>query len=412
MARVPRISPDRTKANGVERWLRAQIRYYEKVIEEETAAHKSTTPIVHENYFPIIIGFSILLMIIYAIVVYTMVPSIIFREGPLPVNPQLFAYLLIPVYILVSFRSVGVDEVAGADFFGMPVRQFSNGLKWVPFGLLHFQVEKATFVQSEFPGDADHIQWSDEKTPLEPGKVRPIYLLTNENPDGSLPTDVQMNIGIAALAKFQLVPERLFDLIKNVGPIDRAKEDEIRRTMTGGENVSRVMLEIVRHLRDTSTAEMVQIAGQMSYNEIRGHLQLINELLFLRLHKTLVKWGVHLMEAEITKLNPGHDFNEAIQARGRAKAERDAVILRAEGKKRELILEGEGAATARRNFLEAEAKGYAKIAKEVQTEAGQIAISAETAGKLAAAGNTVVVGTDGVRDLIGLVTAARKAGEK
>lgn len=409
---MPRNSPDRTKQNGVELWLKSQIRHYEKVIATEDEAQRRDTPIVQETYFLYINLTIFVFMSMYILLILEIIPSILFDNWLIPINPRIFAYLPILAYVIVSFRSVGVDEIAGADFFGKPVRQFSNGLKWVPFGLFHFQVEKATFVQSEFPGDSDHIQWSDEKTALSQGKVRPIYLLTGENPDGKLPTDKQMNVGIAALAKFQLIPERLFDLIKNVGPIDRSKADEIRVTMTGGENVSVVMLEVVRHLRDTATAVMTEIAGQLSYNELRGHLNLVNRLLFLRLQRTVITWGIQLTEAGVTKINPGHEFNEKIQDRGQALADRDAMILRAEGEKQKRVLEGEGNAAARQKFLEAEAKGYAKIAEQAKTEAGQIAISAEVAGKLAASGNTIVVGTDGVKDLIGIVAAGKKVGGK
>lgn len=405
---MPKNSPDRTKSNGVELWLKSQIRYYEKYIASEDEKQRRETPIVNENLFFYITLSTIVAISLAMLLVSAFVPTVMFESGFIPINPQILAYLPFIAYVIVSIRSVGVDEVGGADLFGQPVRQFSNGLKWIPFGIFNFQTEKATFVQSEFPGDTDHIQWSDEKTKLEPGKVRPIYLLTGENPDGKLPTDKQMNVGVAALAKFQVVPERLFDLLKNVGPIDVSKETEIRYTMTGGENVSPLMLEVVRHLRDTATAVMTEIAGQISYNELRGHLNLVNRLLFLRLQKTVMSWGIQLAEAGVTKINPGHEFNEKIQDRGQALADRDAMILRAEGEKQKRVLEGEGAATARLKLLEAEAKGQAKIAEVAKTEEGKIAISAEVAGKLAASGNTIVVGTDGVKDLIGIVAAGKK----
>lgn len=405
----PNFHPDRSDLKGVEHWLSNHIEYCEELIEVESDKHTSVTPEVNETLF----WFGIILPVVMllgglTIAIWLLVPSVI-NLGVVPFNPQYFFFLPILAYIIAGFRMVGTDEVAGADFFGLPVIQFKRGPKWIPRLILNLNKEKSTFVQSEFPGDADHIQWSDEKTPLDPGKVRPIFVLTGENPDGKLPTDVQMTIGISVLAKFQLVHERFFDLIANVSPVDDQQKADIRKTLTGGENVSDLMLEVVRHLRDTSTAIMGEIAGQLSYNEITSHLHLVNKLLHLRLEKTILTWGVRIVECRVTKTNPGHDFNEKIQKRAAAKAERDNLATVAEGERTKRILEGEGDAAAEQALLEARAKGYAKIAEVAKTDEGRVAISADVAGKLAESdSNTIVVGTDGIKELVGLVTTIKK----
>lgn len=406
--RRPSTSPDRSKRNGVESWLKSQISYYEKLIEAEREEHRQETPDVQEWLFRLITGLSIGTLLVLGAAIWLWLPDKA-TVGGIPINPQIFAYLFLIIYIIVSFRSVDVDEVAGADFFGTPVKQFERGLKWVPFIWLHFRKEFGTFVQCEFPGDADHIQWSDEKIALEEGKVRPIYALTGEDPDGKLPSDKQMNIGLSALAKFQVVKVRFFDFVINVGPIDAAKRFSVLTTMTGGGNVSDYTLEVVRHLRDTTTGVLREIMGQLSYNEITSHLHLINTLYWRRVEETVISWGIKMVEVRITNTNPGHGFNEELQKRSNAINERDALIIVAEGEKKQLMERGRGNASAEAALLKARAEGYAKVAKVAKAPEGQVAISADVAGKLASSGNTIVVGAaDGLRDLIGMVATGKK----
>lgn len=405
---LPKNSPDRRKPNGVELWLKAQIKHYERLIKAREAEHAIQTPDVNERLFWLIVGVTVAILLIGVTTTYYVVPTTA-KLFELPFSPPVFIYLILTAYTIGSFRVVGVDQVGGADFFGTPVMQFGRGLKWVPLGIMNFRREYATFVQSEFPGDADHIEWRDEKEALPAGKVRPIYALTGEDRDGKLPTDRQMNIGMSALAKFQVVPDRFFDFVMNVGPVDAAKKDVVKATITGGENVSDFQLEVVRHLRDTTTTVLIEVVGQLSLNEMTKHMHLVNLLYWRRLEETVVTWGIRMVEVRVTKMNPGHEFNAAIQQRGTAMARRDAAITDAEGEKKKRILEGEGTAAAEKALLEARAKGYAKIAEVARTPEGQVALASDVAGKLAESeANTVVVGADGIRDLLGLAAAVKK----
>src|SRR5690606_17685676 len=129
----------------------------------------------------------------------------------------------------------------------------------------------------------------------------------------------------------------------------------------------------------------------------------------LRLESSVIGWGIQVEEAGITNVNPGHGYNKKIQDRNKTSTEKDATTRRAEGEKQKRTLEGQGTARAEKALLEARAEGYAKIAKTAKTEHGQIAISADVAGKIAGSDtNTVVVGADGLKDLLGIISAAKK----
>jgi regulator of protease activity HflC (stomatin/prohibitin superfamily) len=416
-----RYHPDRSDPDGIAKWLREHIEYYEKLIEWKNAHHEEHTPEVQEWLFwSLSIG---VLLFCGAIAVATFLWFPPIATIPLPFiegfvfNPQWVVYLFILVYLLAGFRSVDTDEVAGADFFGEPAHQFDSGLKWVPWLIFGFNKEPTTYVEAEFPGDADQIQWTDEKTELAPGKVRPLYVMTGEKPatpgvpDDRLPTDLQMNIGVAEFVQFHLVKSRFFDLEVNIGDIDPGKEAEIQRTITGGADLTKKMLEAARQMRDTSSSFLLEVLGQISLNEIRQHMQLINELLKLKLHAKIMDWGLELVDGRLTKTNAGHDFNEQLQKRGEAISKRDAVVIEAEGTKTKLVREGEGAASAAQALLEAKAKGYEAIGEVARLKKGREAINSQVVEKLAESGNVVVVGPQGITDMFGLVKAAQKHGD-
>lgn len=412
-----RHHPDRSDPNGIDAWLDEHITYYTKSVEWKKAHHAENTPEVYEWLYFTVCGAVLAVAALLAAAVALWVPPVAFADWGFPLNPQWFFYLLIAVYLLAGFRMVDTDEVAGADFFGEPVYQFDSGLKWFPWLILGFNKEPTTYVQAEFPGDADHVQWSDEKTELAEGKVRPLYVVTGEKPatpgkpDDRLPTDLQMNIGVAEFVQFRLVKAHFFDLEVNIGDIDADKEIEIRRTITGGTDLTLKMLEAVRQMRDTSGAILLEVLGQLSLNEIRQYLTLINKLLELRLQEKVMDWGLELVDARITKTNAGHDFNEKLQNRGEAISVRDSTIIKAEGEKQRLILEGQGKASATQAELEATANGYQAIGEVVRLKKGREAMNGQVVAKLAEAGNVVVVGPQGITDMFGLVKAAQKQGE-
>lgn len=398
-------TPDRTVPNGVTLWLQAQIDDMTIRVAERVATQTKQTPQANKGLYKAILLATTVAIVVASALIFIFVPSIISIAG-LTLNPQWIFFLGIVAYILLSVRMVGIDEVAGADFFGTPIAQFSRGLKWVPLGILNFDPESIQFVQGEFPGDADKIQWSDEKTELTKGMVRPIFVLTGENPNGSLPTDRQMNIGISFLVKIKLIKERFFDFIQNIAPIDEEKADSFLTEVTGGTSVTLRMLEVLRHLRDTSGAYVLEIVGRISYSELTTNIDLINQLLKLRLEYEVTSWGIQMVEVRFTRTNPGHEFNQKIQGRGEALVNRDILITVAEGEKRKRELEGEGTASAALALLTAQAEGYTKIMTATGVDGAGV-LSAEVARELANGQNNTVV-VDGASGLIGMALAGAK----
>lgn len=403
---VLEIKPTRTAADGgIPAWLANNILFYKEQVERIRREQEATTSHVNEVLYYTICALVLGLSAIVVGCTIKFVPSIILFFGLVPISPHIFIYLLIGVYLLAGIRSVGTDEIAGADFGGTPAHQFGAGYKWVPWLIFNFFKERATFVQAQLPGDADKIFWGEEKTDLPPGMVRPIRALFDEKPNGALPTETQMSAGVVLLVKGRQTASRLFDFVKKIGPIDEQSKKVIKNTITGAADLSDQMYEVVRNIRDTGEAVIIELAGQMSYSEMNSNLFQVNELLQLRLHMAVAEWGFQMEEVKITAINPGHDFNKKIQDRADAKADSDVLTYKAKGEADRIIKVGEANAKAELARLKAIGDGYADIATKTGVD-GQTVVAAETIKTLAAAGNVVVA--DGIGGLMGIIKAATK----
>lgn len=398
---------NRSETDGIRKWLNAEIKYLKDEIEDAKKAHERETPEVSEGLYWTVTFLATAVLVIIEFLNIKYVPREITAFG-IPFAPQWILHVAIAVYLAFGFRSVAIDKVAGIDFAGKPVSQLGNGLTWFFYGLFTYTEESAFLVQAEFPGDANHIDWGPEKDPLTPGKVRPIYVQTGENPNGTLPSDKQTNLGIAALAKIQTTKERFFDLVRNTPPIDPENGAEILQTIVGNSKATPRLLEIVRYLRDTMARIAAEIVGQLSYGELTAHRALIDKWSEERLRLEVTKWGVELREGGFTILNPGHDYNEAQNKRQEASATRDATVMVAEGEAKAITLKGDANNNVLKGQFEAEAAGK-KAIKDALEVSGEAILASELGEKIAEGGNTVIA--DGLGGLGAMFRAGTEAME-
>lgn len=401
---VQRQDFDRNSATfSVADWLKNEIAWYKQEVTKRTEKFNNNTPEVSEWLFwtVIVLICTLLAGLTYAVHYY--IPSVVTLLGGFVINPQWLFYAMVGMYILAGFRAIPTDKVAGLALFGTPVWQFGNGLKWYPWLVFKLTIETVQLVQGEQPGDADHIFWDDEEKLLPSNMVRPIYVLSGENPNGMLPTDKQTNLGVSFLVKFQLTKERFFDLVRNVAPIDAENGEMIRNTVTGNQSVTDRLLEVLRLLRDTGSAFAAGTLGKLSYNEITTHRHLVDELLMLRIKLEIVPWGLDLDEARFTQINPGHAYNKDLQKRAQAVTERDRLTTVADGKAADIDKVGLANARVREAFLRAEATGQKAIRDELGVD-GATVIGAEVGKEIAKGGNAVI--TEGGIGALGAMFAA------
>ena len=332
------------------------------------------------------------------------------RVASVPLNPLLLVVAGLILYGVVSLRKVDTDRIGGADFFGRPLEEFKSGLKVVPRFILGFVTESSVSIQAQFPGDADRIFWADEKSDLPtdgPKLVRPIFAKCAEGEGKDNPLERQLTVGMIFYSRHQLKEGQLYRLIKNIGPIDKMKRQELVQTTTGG-NVSDRMLEVIRQLRDTGERVLKEITADLSVADLFKYQELVNQLLKLELSIKATPWGITLVEAGLTYINLGHQFNDIMQLPAQAEFKRQETIKNADGTRYKLTEEGLGAAAAEKALLVARGEGFHDMAKKLAVKHGPLVVSAETARQLATSGNVVVAGESGVANLIGLVAAGTK----
>ncbi len=402
-------TPPTTTSFDVEAYLRQEIAEAEATIEKIKAKHTERAEGRSEKYRWVVIA-SLVVLPIFAALGWWLLPSQV-DIGGAPFNTALLPWLLVVLYVLISLRKVDTDEIAGADFFGEPTKQFSAGLAYVPRFLLGLTKERRTVVQAQYPGDADDIFWGEEKDDLPANKVRPIYATTAERGTGN-PLDDRNNIGFSLYSRHALEDDetgQFFRFVRNIAPIEQQETSQTSMYVKGAK-ISPRMHEVLRQLRDTGENQLKSIIGRLTMAEIVQHWQLISRCLTLKLQAAVLPWGVKVIEAGLVYVNPGHRFNESIQSVPKARFAKQATITEAEGEKERLSLEGAGKAEAERLLLIARADGAEKIRLVAVKKSGDVAVSSDVARQLANSGNVVAVGTGGVSELLGIIAAAKKTG--
>lgn len=122
-------------------------------------------------------------------------------------------------------------------------------------------------------------------------------------------------------------------------------------------------------------------------------------------------WGVDVQAAYVKHIYISKGINTAIMLKAQAPFERDTVIITSEGERKKLINEGQGNAQAAKDLeqqtLAGRGAGYRQVAKDIAaTKHGVDVQAAETARALGASGNAILVGADGVKEIISIAKAA------
>ena len=104
----------------------------------------------------------------------------------------------------------------------------------------------------------------------------------------------------------------------------------------------------------------------------------LNIILKAKVYTTVLSWGVEVIQVEIVEIGLNHDVNKSMSDVVKAEFDKRSTITTAEARKKQLILEGEGTANARKRFLTAEASGRQAF---LEAEAIGFEKLAEVAGK-------------------------------
>jgi regulator of protease activity HflC (stomatin/prohibitin superfamily) len=194
--------------------------------------------------------------------------------------------------------------------------------------------------------------------------------------------------------------------------------------------------EAFRQIEDEQVVALTSILPQMTVAQAILNIGWINAVLFKKVCRRIgapyndtgtaagngnekghsVKWGIDLEGTAIKPIEFNRGLNKAITGVAEATFGAVSTVRTAEADRQAAILAGQGTAQAaqdlERQTLEGRAAGLAKVAEVLGSEGGKDALAAEVARSLGASGNTIVVGTDGVKEIIGLATAARRTNKE
>lgn len=299
-------------------------------------------------------------------------------------------------HILFSIKNVPEDKVGGLYFFGHALKNADSGLHFAPFMRLEIGPKDVQKIWA--PGKRDQIFWGDEKEDLPEGMVRPIFMNTRAPAEGETkPLDVQMTVGLGYA---------LFWRISNFLTFNAH---------------TRSIPETDDQLRSISEAVLAEdIASRTVDGAITGQAA-INKNFDNKIRERTEGWGVQVMRANLTIINPSHKLAEKMRDRATAQFDADAQVIAAQATATSTVLIGEadGKAARARAFgpLQGRAEGLAAIKDKLEVSDGEKVHEKETLRDALSNGRaTFVGGRAGLADLLGMFDTGKslpsEGGEK
>jgi regulator of protease activity HflC (stomatin/prohibitin superfamily) len=355
-------------------------------------------------------------------------------------------------YLLVSWRfwePIQADEMAVRDILGKPYDRVDAGPPFAPLGFVNILLYPTATTQREFPGEPRQVHYPKEgesDTPPEgSGLVPPLRITFASSPlkqadarqlfgdnfeftlkgqtykfadDTTMKDDGLSNARVTAVVS-HICRFRIYDPVRFTIAVPPNSE-------TG----SRID-EAFRQIEDEQVVALTTILTQMTVAQAIKNIAWINAVLFRKVcvrigavnESGLVddtghssEWGIDLEGTAVKPFEFNRKLNSAITGVAQAAFDAATTLRTAEAAKQAGILAGQATASAARDLeqatLEGRAAGLSRIGEVMKTEEGRAAQGAEVARAVADGGNTIVVGTSGITDIIGLAAAAAKATKK
>lgn len=291
-----------------------------------------------------------------------------------------FAQLL---YTIFSFKTVGPTEIGAKLFFGKPVQAVKPGLIFVPLGIFKLKKETGLTLQDELPGDPEKIYREDGPAPA--GMFPPIRIPFANTPKGDDPLYRRVTAEVIPIIRYKISDYLLF--LTTIGSIEAAK----------------------KQMEDSTIALCMRELTKIPVADALISLQKFNHELQKTIEKLVHPWGIEVKTAQIKLINFHHDLNQAIANVPEAEFAAKVLAKKAEGEKTKRQLEGEGDGLAGKAILDGRTEGLKKMKNDLGLTP-DLVLSAETARAITQnpGQKTVIVGTKGFADLIGIATGIGK----
>lgn len=284
---------------------------------------------------------------------------------------------LLVAYLIFSFGTVGVDEVAAKFLFGAPIGNLRPGLYFAPLGVITVRKAKGTLYQSELPGEPRQIFRQDDKEVIPQGMFPPIRVKFGSPQDDDSPSlkrdpyNIQMVAEVVPVVSWKIIDAtKFFTNYDDVDAFKKILEDKAIEVF--GDEFSTV----------TPAKASMSLAETGRKLEVKIGVETENT-------------GVKIVDAYVKPFIFSHPLNTSVIDLQIATQKAQGVKVTADGEKQKRIDEGAGAAEARRMMLEAEAIGTAKLAEISKTPEGQVTLWMETMAKaFSAAQYSIVPGSE------------------
>ena len=314
-------------------------------------------------------------------------------------------------FTLASLRVVGPDKLATLLFFGDPAKEVGSGLSFVPFGISDLQIDTKNFIQLVFgtPTEGKNGQLSDIKdvTGSDLYEVREPLRITAHGPRGAYygekPDVTDDETWEKQKKEWQKIDDS--DALGQKITIDPLLIARFRITHhpTFISNIGSVR-KVNRQIIDTSETALQAFIGRRTIAHTQRSMDQVNDHLTERIEwlvgepdavaptgsrSTATKgwWGIDVESVQLKSFGLPERVNKAIADAVQEVSKKEGAFQKAEASKRTKIREGEGAAKAQELLLFAQAKGYAKIAKSLETEEGKLAAQLEAMQKALSTGD-------------------------
>ncbi len=336
--------------------------------------------------------------------------------------------IAVVLHIVMSIRSVNEQDLGAIIFFGRPLFPVRNGLVFVPLGVFKLSTDTRLVIQDELPADPEYIWRSVDGS----GKDIPITADAIEQGFRE-PIRIPFTFSEAELEKTEATREQIEDtsaskvvqlepgdplnqrVTGEVSVIVRWRIDNYIKVLTGIGGVAKIR----RQLADRTVRFLFEALPKKSaaeaLREMEGtsdDLEKILKRMVSGLHtegdegEQHDDWGITLESASIKEIAFSHGLNEQIQKMAEAAAEGRALAEKSKGERTRLRCEGEGDAAAELARLKARTEGLSGMKDGLGIPA-EVVVGSETARAITnnPGQKTLIVGTQGITDLIGVAAA-------
>lgn len=346
-------------------------------------------------------------------------------------------------YTLLSLRIVGPKELGAILFLGKPIRDVSSGLRFVPFLVCQLVKNTRNIIEIELPTRPELIfrakRNEEEVVPkdlLALGYKPPVRVQFGW-PGIELSTKyLEAKIKDTGIEKGERDKtertKKLYDTLNELITNEKIKDDPLNIRMTA-ETPLVVRLRIRSlseflgifgslekandQIQDIAVAmlnrEFSKITPAVAQHNLGTFSELIRDEIIERIEKMESdKKSDRSMDIVTVLLRPfvySHELNEALQKPAQERAKKQSTITAAQAQKQKDALEGKGKGAAEKAVLDGRTKGLQEMAKNLGVKP-ELVLSAETARAITQnpGQKTVIVGTKGFSDLIGIATGIGK----